>query len=298
MNDENTYYVLNPDSIEEMTRLERQGALNTEAIGLLPLVDPNLPSKPEIPQVLDIGCGPGEWARAMAIEYDKMQIIGIDISEAMIKHATARAKESKKTLNVRFMRMNALKLDFPDETFDLIHMRTAIGFIPREQWLSVFQECKKKLRPGGVFLSTEGENGIHTDASPNTAHLIHWLCQVIDLKGLAFWDKWSSMLGIHGMQRLFFQEAGFENIQKQLFFVDASYGTKQYFGWRDHHATMVKYLKPIICKSPELGGLGVSEDEFEAVLDANYEEVRRKNFVSYSIFQAVSGQKPVTLPSA
>jgi SAM-dependent methyltransferase len=190
--------------------------------------------------------------------------------------------------------MNALKpLDFPNNYFDLIHMRTAIGFIPRERWLEVFLECKRKLRPGGILLSTEGENGVFTNASTNTAHLMHWLTQVIDFSGLAFWDKWGSMLGIHGMQRHFIRKARFENIQEQLFYVDASFDTKQYLSWLGHHATMVKDLKPTICKSPELGGLGVSESEFEAVLDASYEEVRHPDFISYSYYQAVAGQKPL-----
>ncbi|HEY7415405.1 MAG TPA: methyltransferase domain-containing protein [Ktedonobacteraceae bacterium] len=289
MNDENTY-LYDPNSPDEMERLARQGRMLTAALGLLPLVDPlDLLSKASLPQILDIGSGPGEWALELAVLYPSMQIIGIDISVPMIKHASIQA-ESQETPNVRFRWMNALKpLDFPDAFFDLINIRSGVGFIPREKWVSVFQECFRVLRPGGILLSIEGDAGVQTYESPNTAQMIHWLCQALFVKGLGFWDGYGSMLGIHGKQLAFFRKVGFpnENIQTQLSLVEASYESPQWQGWLDHHRNTVEGIKPIVC-----GQLGISKERFKEVLERSFLEAYQKNFCSYTHFLAVSGRKP------
>jgi ubiquinone/menaquinone biosynthesis C-methylase UbiE len=296
---ENTY-LLDPESLQEMARLAWQGRLVTQALGLVPTtIDlSNLLRERESQagtetlepfRVLDVGCGPGDWGLELAAKYKDtgMKITGIDISNRMVQHATAQA-ESQETPSVEFQVMNALKpLQFPDATFDLVNMRLALAFIPRERWPFVIQECKRVLRPGGVFVSTEGENGTHTYHSPKTAQLIHWLCQALAVKGLGFWDGYSSMHGVHGMQLLFFREAGFENIQAKVSLIEASYNSEQYLGWLDMQKTMVEFIEPIVC-----GPLGVSKDLFNAVLEESYLEVRQKEFCSVCYFQTVSGQKP------
>jgi ubiquinone/menaquinone biosynthesis C-methylase UbiE len=184
---ENTYYA-DPESADEMTRLSHQGQMLNQALTLLPIDPLNRLNKTESLQVLDVGSGPGDWALELAVTYPFLRIISIDISERMVAYARARA-ESQETPNVEFWIMNALKpLGFPDASFDLVHIRAAVGFILREQWIPVFQECKRVLRPGGVLISTEGENGTFTYHSPNTAQLIHWLGRVLFVKGLGFWD--------------------------------------------------------------------------------------------------------------
>ena len=290
MSDENTY-LYNPESAEEMARLSRQGRMLTEALTLLPLDPLNLLNQAQPLQVLDIGSGPGDWALDLAVKCPSVRVIGIDISKRMVAYAKAQA-ESQETPNVEFREMNALKpLEFPDASFDLINLRVAVGFVPREKWLPMLQECKRKLRPGGFLLSTEGENGVHTYESPNTAQLIHWLSQALFVRGLGFWDQHGSMHGIHGKLLHFLKEVGFENRETKLCLVDASYGSQQYLGWLDHHRETVKYIEPIVCREPP-GGLGVSKDRFEEVLDASFLEARQSTFCSYTYFMTVSGQKP------
>ena len=138
-------YLLDPESEKEMARLSRQGRLVTQILGLVPkAVDlahlPSLqPGERRIPRVLDIGCGPGEWVLELAAKYaltsaHPVEAIGIDISERMIQYALAEA-ENRETPNASFRVMSALEqMNFPSGEFDLINIRTALAFVPRQKW--------------------------------------------------------------------------------------------------------------------------------------------------------------------
>ena len=88
--------------------------------------------------VLDLGTGGGEKVLAFFPNYVK-EIIGIDISKAMIETANENLKKSGKK-NISFKHMNNLKLEFPDEYFDVVVARHTI--INAKEILRV-------LKPGG-----------------------------------------------------------------------------------------------------------------------------------------------------
>ena len=86
----------------------------------------------DIKRVLDVGCGTGGWVLDVAYEYPDIQVVGIDISTAMIKYAMARARAERST-NASFLLADATKpLPFPDGFFDLVNGRYMVGFIRRD----------------------------------------------------------------------------------------------------------------------------------------------------------------------
>lgn len=80
-------------------------------------------------KVLEIGSGPGR----LSIEIGKLlpngEVVGIDISENMIKLASAKAEELK-VGNVKFVVGDALNLKFPDESFDVVVTSQLLHWIP------------------------------------------------------------------------------------------------------------------------------------------------------------------------
>src|SRR2546421_10725433 len=108
-------YVIDSESPTELARLLHQDRLFTKALGLLP----PLPDKSKIRYVPDIACGPGGWAREVAMTFPAAQVTGIDLSERVITFAQDQA-EIQQIPNVRFTIMDALQpLKFPDNSFDL-----------------------------------------------------------------------------------------------------------------------------------------------------------------------------------
>src|SRR5207247_136784 len=101
-----------------------------------------------VARILDIGCGPGGWAVDVANSYPGTEVVGIDISEVMITSARNEAQKYH-VKNVMFVKMNALHpLKFPSQHFDLVNMRAAVEYVPRENWHALLQECYRVIKPG------------------------------------------------------------------------------------------------------------------------------------------------------
>src|SRR5579884_2554771 len=148
---ENTY-VAPTESAAEMARLIDQDRLVTEAMG--GLFPPDLDPK-AVRAVLDVGCGPGGWAREVAYQYPEMRVTGIDISQTMIDYANGFVRVEGLD-NAQFQIMDATQpLAFPDGSFDVVNARFMVGFLRRSAWPGVVRELARVTRPGGRIILTE-----------------------------------------------------------------------------------------------------------------------------------------------
>ncbi len=148
-------YVIDPESGTEVARLIEQDRLVTQYIGGLfpPEVDPST-----LHSVLDLACGPGGWVLDTAFAHSHIDLIGVDISKAMIEYARAFARVQQLE-NARFEIMDVLKpLDFDDNSFDMVNARFLTGFMAPGNWAPLLQQCKRILRPEGILRLMEAED--------------------------------------------------------------------------------------------------------------------------------------------
>ena len=107
--------------------------------------------------MLDLACGPGGWACDLARLYPQIKVIGVDVSEKIIRYAQAHA-QVQRLGNVSFQMMDVFTpFEFPDTSFDFVNARLVSGFMPVAIWPSFVQECVRITRPGGVIRLTEAE---------------------------------------------------------------------------------------------------------------------------------------------
>ncbi|WP_431971373.1 methyltransferase domain-containing protein [Nocardia sp. bgisy134] len=100
-------------------------------------------------RVLDIGCGPGDLARALAVRVGPAgEVVGRDPSPRMIAYATARTKQP----NCRFELGPAQTLDRPDASFDVVTCTFVMHHIPEAQREAALAHMFRVLRPGGRLL--------------------------------------------------------------------------------------------------------------------------------------------------
>lgn len=100
-------------------------------------------------KVLDIGTGPGFYAIILASRgYD---VTAVDLSERMIEQAKHNAGSLAE--KIRFFKMDAQELSFPDNEFDVIVTRNLTWNLPDP--VKAYGEWRRVLRDGGVMLNID-----------------------------------------------------------------------------------------------------------------------------------------------
>jgi SAM-dependent methyltransferase len=94
-------------------------------------------------QVIDVGCGPGNYTRHLARLAGEGLTVGLDASEAMVAAAARRGGSP----NLAYLRGDACSLPFEDESFDAACSVGVIHMIERP--FAALEEMVRVLAPGG-----------------------------------------------------------------------------------------------------------------------------------------------------
>ena len=99
--------------------------------------------------VLEVGVGTGINASLYPRD---CHVVGIDLSTSMLEKASERI-EKKDIRNVRLMAMDAAKMSFDDDSFDIVYAPYLISVVPDP--VAVAQEMRRVCKKGGriIFLN-------------------------------------------------------------------------------------------------------------------------------------------------
>ena len=119
-------------------------------------------------RVLDVGCGSGAVTREIARRVGPGgRAVGLDPSPALLAVAHELAQETGLADRVEFHEGNALRLPFPDRSFDAVVCVTVLSHVPNGE--AAIPELVRVLRSGGrigVFdLDTDMTAFTHPDRS-------------------------------------------------------------------------------------------------------------------------------------
>jgi ubiquinone/menaquinone biosynthesis C-methylase UbiE len=233
-------YVIDPDLLEEMHRLDLQGQLFTRAMGTLLAERPDFSG---IGHVLDLGCGPAEWVLSVAQEHPDIQVVGVDKAPRMIEFARARAAADRLSNAIFQIADVTAPLPFPDASFDLVNARFLQGFMQPAQWSALVGEGRRLLRPGGLLRLTEAEPWMTSSAAWERWTRI--LMQALFTAGRTF-----SPDGVHWgvvfMLRRFLEEVGLQQVQERAYAINFSSGTQAHEGICQDLLTSVRLVQPFV----------------------------------------------------
>jgi SAM-dependent methyltransferase len=279
---ETTRYFPDAESSAEKARLMQQERLLTKKMGGL------LPEQIDLSRyhrILDVGCASGGWVLELAFALPETEVVGLDISERMIRYAKDQAR-IQGLENTSFYVMDATQpLAFPDADFDLVNARTIAGFMPRAVWYAFISECRRILRPGGVIRLTECDSwGITSSAAFERLHGLTLLA--MHRAGLGFSPD-GGTLAITSMLGLLLRDAGFRDIQERSFTNNFSRYDEGAQGMFNDFMAYFKLALPKIAK------LGVAaQEDLEMLYDQMLIEMQSERFCGNSFFLTVWGHKP------
>lgn len=95
-------------------------------------------------RVLDVGCGTGHLAAAVANRSESSQVEGVDLSAAYIEYARAHVRNPR----VRFRVGDACALVDPPASFDRVLSLLVLHFVPRAR--DAIAEMRRVAKPGAV----------------------------------------------------------------------------------------------------------------------------------------------------
>jgi len=97
-------------------------------------------------QLLEVGVGTG---LSFPLLPRNVQITAIDLSQKMLDKAKERAK-ALALKNIELIKMDATRLDFPDNSFDRVLAAYFISTVPDP--VAVVKEMRRVCRPGGYLV--------------------------------------------------------------------------------------------------------------------------------------------------
>lgn len=102
--------------------------------------------------ILDLCCGTADWSLLLASKFERAHVIGLDFSSEMLKIGQKKINESGLD-NVQLKQGDAMKLAYPDNTFDVITIGFGLRNVPDAN--QVLKEIFRILKPNGQLLCLE-----------------------------------------------------------------------------------------------------------------------------------------------
>jgi ubiquinone/menaquinone biosynthesis C-methylase UbiE len=124
--------------------------------------------------VLDLGCGNGAYAGELAARAAAAQVVGADLSPAMLRQARRRLG-----VHVSLLRADAAVLPFRHGSFDLVFMSHVLLLVPDIE--GCVAEVARSLAAGGRLVATVGSN--------------HWRDMVGNFLGADAWPQLEALFG-------------------------------------------------------------------------------------------------------
>ncbi|WP_129266456.1 methyltransferase domain-containing protein [Streptomyces sp. M3] len=104
--------------------------------------------------VLDVGCGPGTITTDLASLVAPGRVTAVDASHDVLERAAANAAE-RGVENVEFATADVHALDFPDDSFDVVHAHQVLQHVSDP--VQALREMRRVCRPGGVVAARDSD---------------------------------------------------------------------------------------------------------------------------------------------
>lgn len=108
-------------------------------------------TNPDAKNLLDIGCGAGNYSLKMLGKIPGLNCLMMDLSMPMLVRAKERVSANTSG-KVEIMQEDILKAALPENQFDIVLAASVLHHLRGDaDWRNVFQKIYRSLKPGGSF---------------------------------------------------------------------------------------------------------------------------------------------------
>ncbi len=278
MDRENTYFIDSANEAE-LARLLIQDGFFNKGMDLLPqCFAPKRKAK-----ILDLACGPGQWAMAVVDQYPQVHVTGIDISQRMIAWAKAHTREPKQ---VQFLVGNILeRLPFPDQFFDCINARYLFGLMNKDTWRPLIAECFRVSKPDGILRMSETSGNSVPGTNVHHMNTLNYTALWRANKTFAPLD-----FAVAPLLGLFMEQAGYVVQEEKPYLFNCSYGSEMYGPMVEEFAVYLQLIQPFLKKYL----LKEELNDIESVAEEAIKAIHRSDFRAHLLVTSITGKKPPT----
>lgn len=236
-------------------------------------------------RVLDVACGVGSWAMAIAREHPHLEVIGITTRYSLVAHARKRARAAG-IKNVSFFQVvgdEKPQLPFPDAEFDLVNTQSLYSWLRTGEWPDFIRDCWRVTRPGGYVRMTEPERGQSTGLA--MTRLADLYLQVMHRIGQRFSPD-DRHIGAANQLLYLCQEAGLREITRRAYMIDYGQGGNPLENPFQRLQFIAQTFHPLILQENL-----ASEEELTALLQQARTETEQEHFAAYRFLITVCGRK-------
>ncbi len=139
------------NDVERFSNLETGQSATMDAPLVLELItSAAAATNPDATDVLDVGCGAGNYTLKLLSKLPKLNCTLIDLSRPMLDRAVQRVSQSGLAGAVTPVQSDIRDLDLGEDRFDIIMAAAVLHHLrDDEQWRAVFANFHRALRPGG-----------------------------------------------------------------------------------------------------------------------------------------------------
>jgi ubiquinone/menaquinone biosynthesis C-methylase UbiE len=150
-------------------------------------------------QILDVGCGTGQWGYEMCDEYPSALVVGFDL-------VSGKPGQPER---YRYVRGNVMHgLPFADDEFDFVHQRLLVTGVPLVAWPGLIAEVVRVTRPGGWVELIEVPIEIER-AGPAAQRLVVLTRELTEALGL------DTTGVVYGALDQYLRDAGLVNVERR-----------------------------------------------------------------------------------
>jgi SAM-dependent methyltransferase len=122
-------------------------------------------------RLLDIGCGPGTITADLAAVVSPGRVTALEITDTALDLARAEI-EARGLKTVDFAVGNVQALDFPDDSFDVVHAHQVLQHVGDA--VGALREMRRVTRPGGIIAVRDSDYAAFT-WYPRLPELDEWM---------------------------------------------------------------------------------------------------------------------------